>query len=87
MSDGPGLPKLPSAAWLAEQAAKQEAYAARRRVWMEALRRAVEGPAEEEPPPPPDPDTPATAPALESSAPRRRSRGVVHDARQVRFEF
>lgn len=66
-------------AWLAEQEAKQAAYAARRRAWAEPGER---------PPPLPEELTesvPTTAPPLSATA--RRPRGPVHDPRQQRLEF
>ena len=76
----------PTASWLAEQEAKQAAYAARRRAWTLRLKhRAV-----------PDDDDEADEPAVPSPAAgdgappaatghasrQRRARGTVHDPRQ-----
>jgi hypothetical protein len=88
-TEAPGA--TPTASWLAEQEAKQAAYAARRRAWTLRLKhRAV-----------PDDDDEADEPAVPSPAAgdgappaatghasrQRRARGTVHDPRQSRFEF
>ena len=78
---GKSAPLVPTAAWLAEQQAKQERYAAQRRRWREMLeRRALP---EHEP-------VPATVPAGAAEParnPRRPRGGVVHDPRQSKFAF
>jgi hypothetical protein len=75
----------PTAEWLAEQAAKQAAYAAKRRAWVEGLQRAAAGETGE---PPTSSQAaalfPSTSPQL---SPSRRQRGVVHDPRQGRLDF
>jgi hypothetical protein len=86
--DERGKPPLttPTAAWLAEQEAKQAAYAARRRAWAHAVV-GQDGASAEEPPESPAPTSASSAPASEPPAASRRPRGVVHDPRQGRFEF
>ena len=79
-----GLDRTPTAAWLAEQEAKQAAYAARRHAWTRR-RRPHDTPEEDAVEP-----SSATTGAIDQAghATRRRSpRGSVHDPRQGRFEF
>jgi hypothetical protein len=76
-----------TAAWLAEQEAKQAAYAAKRRAWTAKLLRDP-APAEEDvPEPPPAPSSSSAKPRTMEGAPAGSRRGVVHDPRQSRFEF
>ena len=83
-----GLTRTPTAAWLAEQEARQAAYEARRRAWTRRLKPrdgteedAVEDTAEPSP-------TATGATGQDGRAARRRApRGPVHDPRQGRFEF
>lgn len=73
-----------TAEWLAEQRAKQEAYAARRRDWVRAARVEEQQEPEELPPA----ATEAAAPSPDALAPpQRRPRGPVHDPRQRKLEF
>jgi hypothetical protein len=73
-------PIVPTAAWLAEQRAKQERYATERRRWRERIeRRAMP---EREPVSAADP-----AGATEPVRNARRPRGVLHDPRQTKFDF
>jgi hypothetical protein len=85
MTDPPPSRERPTAAWLAEQEAKQAAYAAKRRAWVEGLQRAATGETEE---PPTSSQAAAPSPSTASQlSPSRRQRGVVHDPRQGRLEF
>ena len=83
-------PTVPTAAWLAEQRAKQERYAAARRRWRERLERHAmpeREPAEREPergPAAADESAGAAGPARGGP---QRPRGVVHDPRQARFDL
>ena len=71
-----------TAKWLAEQQAKQEAYAARRRAWVSR----AAGP--EDLQEPPAATAAAPAPVLDMTESRsRQQRGPVHDARQTKLEF
>ena len=79
----------PTASWLAEQEAKQAAYAARRRTWT--LRRKHRALSDDE-----ADELAAPSPAAGDGAPPaatghvtrpRRACGTVHDPRQSRFEF
>jgi hypothetical protein len=85
---GKGLDRTPTAAWLAEQEAKQTAYAARRRTWTHTLaRRAMpEADGAEEAAEPPAAEV-GTADRAGHTVRQRRPRGPVHDHRQVRFAF
>ena len=86
-TEAPGA--MPTASWLAEQEAKQAAYAARRRAWTLRLKHrampddevgelAVPSPAAGD----------GAPPAATGHATRpRRARDTVHDPRQSRFEF
>ena len=87
-TEAPGA--MPTASWLAEQEAKQAAYAARRRAWTLRLKhRALSDDDEAD-----ELAVPSLAagdgapPAATGHATRlRRARGTVHDPRQSRFEF
>ena len=81
----------PTAAWLAEQEAKQAAYAARRRAWLRRFGRhdpaGYDDALEETAAPVPLAGGRAVA---ESTGLRERKRspgGPVHDPRQGRFDF
>ena len=80
----------PTASWLAEQEAKQAAYAVRRRAWTLRLKHCAP-PDDDEADEPAAPSLPAddgAPPAATGHATRpRRARGTVHDPRQSRFEF
>ncbi len=85
---GEDLNRTPTTAWLAEQEAKQAAYAARRHAWTRRLgpRDTPEEDAVEDAVEP----SSATTDAIDQAgrATRRRApRGSVHDPRQGRFEF
>ena len=87
-TEAPGA--MPTASWLAEQEAKQAAYAARRRAWTLHLKhRAMPDDDEADGPAAPSPAAGDGAPpAATGHATRpRRARGTVHDPRQSRFEF
>lgn len=81
--------RTPTAAWLAEQEAKQAAYAARRRAWTHTLaRRAMpEADAVEEAAEPPVAEGGAANQASHTGKQRRPRGGLVHDSRQGRFAF
>jgi hypothetical protein len=81
------LPTIPTAAWLTEQEAKQEAYAAKRRAWVQKLGHDTVPDEEEAPDPSPSPPRAPSSPTTMQGTPPRRSRGLVHDPRQKRFEF
>ena len=86
---GEGLNRTPTAAWLAEQEAKQAAYAARRWAWAcRLMRRASpeEDEVEETAELPPASGTDAAGQAGRMTR-RRAPRGPVHDPRQGRFAF
>src|SRR5690349_6887394 len=86
---GKALDQTPTAAWLAEQEAKQAAYAARRRAWTHTLarRRArPEADGAEEAAEPPAAEV-GVADRAGRTAKQRRPRGPVHDPRQGRFAF
>jgi len=78
---------LPTAAWLAEQEAKQEAYAAKRRAWVQKLARDPDAEEDDGPEPPPPPSRTPSSPTTMQGSPARRARGLVHDPRQRRFQF
>ena len=84
-------PVTPTAAWLAEQEAKQARYAAQRRAWRRVLdRRAMPEADGPDAPGEPVPAAPASGTAADGgghAGKARRARGVVHDPRQRRFEF
>lgn len=82
MSDPADPPRhVPTAVWLAEQQAKQARYAAQRRAWRDALaRRAMPEPEERAP-------AADQAGAITPIRGGRRSRGIVHDHRQRKFDF
>jgi hypothetical protein len=85
---GEGLDRTPTAAWLAEQEAKQAAYAARRHAWTRRLR-PRDTPEEDAIEDAVEPSSAATG-AIDQAdrATRRRApRGSVHDPRQGRLEF
>jgi hypothetical protein len=86
--DGPLPPeRVPvTAAWLAEQEAKQAAYVAKRRAWATKLISDPDPAEDEVPEPDPSPPSVSRPRTMEGSPPRNR-RGVVHDPRQGRFEF
>ena len=70
----------PTAAWRAEQERKREAYAAKRRAWM----RLMEGHTPE------DEEAMKVSPSADEitgARERRRTRGIVHDRRQGKFDF
>jgi len=82
-------PVRPSAAWLAEQRAKNAAYDRQRGRYIEAWHRRLVGLADE--PEPPGEETGA-APAAGPPAPPRkgrssRARGKIHDPRQHDLDF
>ena len=85
---GKALDRTPTAAWLAEQEAKQAAHAARRRAWTHTLaRRAMpEADGAEEAAEPAAAEV-GTANQVGRTVRQRRPRGPVHDPRQVRFAF
>ncbi len=87
---GEDLDRTPTAAWLAEQAAKQAAYAARRRAWVRRLGRGAtpeEDGAEETAGTSPASGTDAADQAGRTTRRRAPPRGPVHDPRQGRFAF
>jgi hypothetical protein len=85
---GNALNRTPTAAWLAEQEAKQAAYAARRRTWTHTLaRRAMpEADRAEEATEPPATEV-GTTNQVGHTGKQRRPRGPVHDPRQGRLAF
>jgi hypothetical protein len=86
---GEDATRTPTAAWLAEQEAKQAAYAARRRAWARRLGRGAspeEDEVEETAGLPPASGTDAAGLAGRMTR-RRAPRGPVHDPRQGRFAF
>ena len=85
---GKGLNRTPTAAWLAEQEAKQAAYAARRRAWTHTLARCAmpEADGAEEAAERPAAEV-GTANQAGHAVKQRRPRGPVHDPRQGRFAF
>ena len=83
-----GLDRTPTAAWLAEQEAKQAAYTARRRAWTRTPARLgmPEADGTEEAAEPPAAEA-GTADQAGHTVGQRRPRGPVHDPRQGRFAF
>jgi len=80
------VPLRPSAAWLAEQRAKNAAYDEQRRRYTQAWHRRLAGLADE-----PEPEEDGAGPTpVESQPPgkrRSRARGRIHDPRQRSLDF